>query len=83
MNKEKVNLKEFLEKNKVIIIIGGGLGLYLLFVHYKKKLMYNTAIVSFQETISWFEKEFPEMHLRELWIQWAKDNPSKVRYLKM
>lgn len=80
-------IKAFVNRNRkkiTEVAIGGGIGLVLygagLYLYCKG---YNTgakAMVfpAFHETINWFDKTFDNVHLQELWDQWALAHPEQV-----
>jgi hypothetical protein len=83
--KVKTGVKGFVKRNKTKIIVGGmaiGVVAYKIHINSVKRDVFKRAsIISFQETMNWFEHNFEGVKLRELWVDWAKKNPDKVIHL--
>lgn len=84
---ENSKFKAFVKRNKVVIIGGGavslavGVGYYIYMKGFSKGVNYAVDPM-FQGTIEWFDKTFDNLHLRELWNQWAEAHPEQVVYPK-
>lgn len=80
MEEEKV--KGFLEEHKGKILVGAGIvaatGIYLLCDRSYRLGVRTGAIIGFQETINWYDRNFENLNLRELWNEWVIANPEKV-----
>jgi len=77
-------VKRFLKEHRAELLVVGLSTFAILgaltFVYYKgaKDGVKLGIAVGFQETINWFDKEFPGANLRILWENWALANPAKV-----
>lgn len=82
MNKEKV--KEFWNKHKEAIIVAGIAGVCIVtrskdtFERGYKIGAMDGAAVGFHKTMDWFEKEFPDIKLHELWENYKSVNPDRI-----
>jgi len=83
--KTKESISNFVKENKKIIITLGGTILISAitgrFIYRKgfSKGAEIAAIVSFEETIKWFDREIPGNELMALWLKWAKEHPDKIK----
>lgn len=80
---EITKIKGFVKRNKMAIIggaIGGLVGGVAAYAYIRGVKDGAKAAVEpvFQETIKWFDKTFDNLHLQELWIKWALENPDKI-----
>ena len=74
--------KKFKKKGLPILIIGGVVvlgiaGLYGANYIYRKGFI-RGGVVGFHLTIDWFDKEFPDIKLRELYDNWANLHPEQI-----
>ncbi len=90
MENQKVRFGLTKRNKKVIQVIGCGvLAITSVYgAHYILKNIYVRglrvgAVVSFQETINWFDKEFPDIKLRELYNGWAELHPEQIVTVKI
>lgn len=84
MNSLKGKVTTFVKDHKTEIIVGG---LAISAIAYKvhidsirREAFMRGAHAGFHATIDWFDKNFENVKLRELWEGWAAANPDKVRY---
>lgn len=82
--------KSFVKKHRTPLIISGILITASVicratYVYYVNKSYVNWfiqgAVVGFQGSIDWFDSEFSELNLRELYDSWAKAHPEEILYI--
>jgi hypothetical protein len=86
MENQKVK-KNFVQRHKkVITVVGIGL-VAAVASYYGSSYIYKNifikgakvgAILSFEETIKWCDKTFPDIKLKELYDEWARLNPEQI-----
>jgi hypothetical protein len=85
-------IKAFVKENKITLIksvvIGAAVGIG---VYYGGSYIYKQGFINginrtvdpiFHGTIKWFDETFDNLHLKELWDQWAAEHPEQVFYPK-
>lgn len=82
--------KNFVKKYRTPLIVGGiliaaGTICRVTYVYYVNKSYVNWfiqgAVVGFQGAIDWFDSEFTELNLRDLYTNWAKAHPEEIMYI--
>lgn len=63
-------------------VLGGFMGNHIFKDGYKKGFM-DGAIVSFDETVKWFNEEIPETKLVEVWTKYMQEHPEKIVTVKI
>lgn len=82
--KIEAKVEKFIKENKGKIIVGGiiiGAVMYnneITKTRIAKKYFVKGTYAGFQSSITWFDKNFNDLHLRELWNEWAIANPDRV-----
>ena len=82
----KEKIKTFVNRHKTKIIVGAMLvatGITTRFV-YRKAFsdgLMNGIVAGFHGTINWFDEEFEDLHLRELYNNWVAEHPEEIMYL--
>lgn len=82
----KQKTKDLIKDNKVTVIYAGGLmvliGLSAVYsAGHKTGYMRgfkSGAVVSFQETMNWFDRIDPNLNLAGVWDAYKKANPEKI-----
>ncbi len=78
--------KNFVQRHKKAITVVGIGVLTIVSAYgaanlYKKIFMQGAkfgAIVSFEETIKWCDRQFPDIKLKELYEEWEKLHPEQI-----
>ena len=77
--------KSFVEEHKKAIIVGGVIiGAAALAYVYKRTFRRGViagGLMGFHHTIDWFDSEFTDLNLAQLYDEWAKQNPDKIKFL--
>lgn len=82
MKEVKEKIKIFVNRHKTKIIGGGMLVatvLTTMFVY--RKAFVNGIVAGFHGTINWFDEEFEDLHLRELYNNWVAEHSEEIIYL--
>ena len=83
----KQDFKEFVERNAGKLVIGGlcigyfGIKLYGA-VKYRQGFITGN-VIGFHATIDWFDKTFENLHLKEIYDNYAAVNPDKIANVKL
>lgn len=83
----KQDFKEFVERNAgKLVICGLGISYFgiKLYGAAKYRQGFITGnVISFHATIDWFDKNFENLHLREIYDNYAAVNPDKIANVKL
>ena len=83
----KQDFKEFVERNAgKLVICGFGIGYFgiKLYGAAKYRQGFITGnVIGFHATIDWFDKTFENLHLREIYDNYAAVNPDKIKNVKL
>lgn len=77
----KTDIRNLLKKYEPELISVGGvatIGLTILYTKHKRRVDIYNDTASFYEAINWFDENFKDLHLADLYVKWVKENPDKV-----
>lgn len=74
--------KKLIKNYQVPIIMGGVVIGYITLNALLRRAFLRGGLVGFHATIDWFDKTFEGLNLRQLYTEWAIQNPDKIVYWK-